>query len=211
MNNIAGTRLILLLCLTIFPLAGCAGVLNPGPPPLLYMLNPDLSGTAAATGQKLDIQLGVVQPSSNDILSTNRMVICFKNGEVRAWKGVSWVASAPNMLQRFLLEAYSNVDMLTAMSYDSLGYAADYRLLSYLEQFAVVLDEKNEPLYVQVQLNVHLVNLKTGKSLGALTSDSQVKVDGSDLKAVLAAFNTATSSSIKEVRDWSIKLLRSVK
>lgn len=209
MNNIVGTRLVLLFCLAILPIAGCAGVLDPGPPPLLYELNPDLSGTAI--GEKLDVQLAVAQPSSNDILSTNRMVISFTSGEIRAWKGVSWVAPAPDMIQRFLVESYGNVDMLTAMPYDALGYHADYRLLSYLKQFAVVLDENNNPSYVQVQLDVHLVSLKTGKSLGSLNADSQVKVEGSDLVAVLAAFNVATSSSIREVRDWSIKLLQNAK
>ena len=200
-------RLIFLFVFVGLPaLGGCSALLDPGAPPAVYQLNPDLP--PKAPGQKLKLQLAVVQPTANDMLGTNRVVTRDANGEIMVWKGVSWVSTSSAMMQNLLVQAYENVGLFTAMPYSTLGYTADYRLISDLREFTVILDETDRPAYVEVQLSVYLVGLDGGISLGYLNSVSRAKVDGTSFSNVLVAFNAATASCLKEICQWSVELLQ---
>ena len=206
MNSLT-IRLVLALVFMGLPmLGGCGAMLDPGAPPSVYQLNPDLP--PKVHGQKLKLQLAVVQPTANDMLGTNRVVTRYADGEIRIWKGVSWVSPSSVMMQNLLVQAYQNVGLFTAMPQSTLGYTADYRLISDLREFTVILDETDSPAYVEVQLGVYLVGLDGGLSLGYLNSVSRVKVAGASFSNVLAAFNVATASCLKEICQWSVELLQ---
>ena len=194
--------------ISLLMLGGCGGLLDPGAPPSVYQLSPELP--AKESGQSLNLQLAVVKPSATEMLSTNRVVTRFANGEVKAWKGVSWSAPAPVMMQRFMIQAYEDIGLFTAMSYDTMGYNADYRLISDLREFTVVLDEANKPDYAVVLLSVHLIDLDGGRSLGSLSSKRQVKIEGPGFGGVLAAFNSATAGCVREICGWSVGLLKNI-
>lgn len=198
--------IVISVLLVVFFIGGCSALLDPGPPPSFYMLTPELPGPQA--GKNLTLQLAVMQPDADDMLASNRIATQLPNGEIQYWASAAWVSPAPAMIQRLLVEAYESMGRVTAMSVDSTGYLADYRMVSYLRQFTVVLSKDNMPAYVTVQITAHLLDLRSGKSVGYLNCKHSCDVSGNGLPAVIKAFDKATSDSLKEITAWSIDALQ---
>ena len=206
-NLICTLTLSAMFAVSALALPGCASLLDPGTPPAVYTISPAMPDKNS--GPKLNKQMAIVQPSANDMLATNRIITRYANGEVRAWKNVSWTSTGPAMIQRMLVQAFEADGRLVGMPYDAVGFNADCRMISDLRAFNVVLDENDRPSYVQVSLAVHLVDLRGGKSLGARASDCRAKVQGAGLAPVLVAFEQATGQCIQEVSAWAIQVLQS--
>ena len=196
---------LLLLLLFCFIFSGCA-LLDPGPPPSFYTLNLDLP--PAQAGPKLSPQVGVVLPDAGDMLASNRIVTKFESGEIKYWANVVWSSPAPLLIQRKLVEAFEASKVITAMPQDSIGYLADYRLVTDLRDFSVLLDEANQPAFVEVRIAVYIMDLRSGKSVAYLDNPKRVKINNGSLKDVIAAYNQATSQALNEIVLWTIQTLR---
>ncbi|MBQ4132714.1 MAG: membrane integrity-associated transporter subunit PqiC [Desulfovibrionaceae bacterium] len=171
----------------------------------MYALSPQLPGSAP---EKLNIQLAVSLPSSDEMLAGNRIVTRYPSGELRAWKGVAWVAAVPMMFQQQLIAGYENTGLFTALPADAAGFNPDYRLLLDIRRFDIVLDDNEKPVRVQVKTAAHLMDLQKGTSLGYLNSDKSVELSPeSSFDDVLAAFNEALGESIAEICTWSEDVL----
>lgn len=199
---------LLLLALGLLALAGCLN-LNPGPPPSVYMLNPAL--LTPKHGPAKEIQLSITAPGSDYVLSGESVVTLSPQGEVRYWANTAWSSPVPNLLQGLLVEAFEPVDNITAMPNSALGFLPDYRLLTELRQFAVLLDAGGRPEFVQVALACYLIDLRTGKSLGYLNSDHKIAVRGAAFTDVLAAYNEATGGALNEITAWATGKLSKAK
>lgn len=207
MKCVRYTGLCILFSL-LLALPGCGGLLDPGPPAAVYSLTPTLPGKGAAGG-KSSVQLAVALPQADEMLSGNRIITRYPDGELRAWKGVAWASSTPGMFRQLLIAGYESMGSLTALPADAAGFNADYRLVTEIRHFNVVLDEAGKPSLVQIRVAAHIMDLKGGRSLGYLNSDSRAAVQGAGFEAVLAAFNRAAAESINEICVWSVGLLPS--
>lgn len=199
---------LLVLVFALFALAGCLN-LNPGPPPSVYMLNPAL--LTPKHGPAKEIQLSIVAPSSDYVLSGESVVTMSPQGEVRYWANTAWSSPVPALLQGLLVKAFEPVNNITAMPNSALGFLPDYRLLTELRQFAVLLDAEGRPEFVQVALACYLIDLRTGKSLGYLNSEHKIAVKGEAFTHVLAAYNEATGATLNEITAWATGILSKAK
>lgn len=198
-------KYFLLLLFCSFGFLGCS-VLDPGPPPSFYSLN--LNFPPAQPGPALNCQLAIVEPDSGDMLGSNRLVTKFENGEIKFWANAAWSSPAPLLIQRKLVEAFEATKVLTAMPQDSTGFLADYRLVSDLREFSVLVDQNNQPNFVEVRLAVYIMDLRSGKSVAYLDNPVRVKVNDGSLQSVISAYNQATSQALNEIVLWAIKVLR---
>ena len=195
--------LLLLLC--CFSFFGCT-LLDPGPPPSFYTLNLNLP--PAQPGPALSSQLAIVMPDAGDMLASNRIVTKFESGEIKFWANTVWSNPAPLLIQRKLVEAFEATKVLTAMPQDSIGYLADFRLVSDLREFSVMLDQANQPAFVEVRIAAYVVDVRTGKSLAYLDNPVRAKVNNGSLGEVIAAYNQATSQAVNEIALWTIKVIK---
>lgn len=197
-----------LLVLSLFALTGCLN-LNPGPPPAVYMLNPAL--LTPKHGPAKEIQLSITAPGSDYVLSGESVVTLSPEGEVRYWANTAWSSPVPNLLQGLLVAAFEPVDNITAMPNSALGFLPEYRLLTELRQFAVLLDARGNPEFVAVALACYLIDLRTGKSLGYLNSEHKVAVEGAAFTNALDAYNKATGAALNEITAWATAKLSKAK
>ena len=207
-NKISNQHFILrLFWLLLFGLAlpGCS-FLDPGPPPSFYTLNLDLP--PVQVGPQFSRQLAVVLPDSGDMLSSNRIATQFQSGEVQFWANAAWSSPAPNLIQRKLVEAFEATEIITAMPQDSMGHLADFRLVSDLRNFTVVLDEADNPAFVQVRLAARIIDLRSGKSIALIDNPKQAPVNAGSIQGVIAAYNQATAQAVNEIVLWTIEVLQ---
>ena len=205
-SNCQVKLLLLLLLLFSFCFSGCASLLDPGPPPSFYTLNLDLP--PVQSGPEFKRQLAIALPDSGDMLASNRILIKFVSGEIQFWANAVWANPAPVLIQRKLVEAFEATKVITAMPQDYTGYLADFRLASDLREFSVLLDQANQPAFVEVRIAVYIMDLRTGKSIAYLDHPTRVKINNGSLKDVIAAYNQATSQALNEIVLWTIKTLK---
>jgi hypothetical protein len=87
---------------------------------------------------------------------------------------------------------------------------ADFRLVSDLREFSVMLDQANQPAFVEVRIAAYVVDVRTGKSLAYLDNPVRAKVNNGSLGEVIAAYNQATSQRVTELPCGLLKLLRKI-
>ena len=199
------THSLVLFVLLLFTLSGCGAMFDPGPPPAVYALSPSFASSMAGQHNgKSSLQLSVAMPAADEMLAGNRIITRYPDGELRVWKNAGWVSSLPAMLQQQLIAGYEKAALFTVLPSDASGFNADYSLLTDIRHFSVIMDQAGNPASVQVQITAHVMDLRSGRSLGYLNSDKLVELaPDKNLKTALAAFDQAAGQAISEICTWS--------
>ena len=181
-----------------FLFCGCT-VINPGPPPTLYTLSPEMPGPER--GPVLPYQLTVSLVNTSPAVATRRIAVRPEDNEIRYFSGVSWIELAPDLVKRFQIEALESTGRLEAVSDDMAGFLPNYRLSLELRDFSVHYTPK--PV-VEINLTARLINLQNGKSIGFLRVEKQRETSDSSFGKVISAFDDVTSSALQEITRWTI-------
>lgn len=182
----------------IFVLSGCT-VINPGPPPTLYTLSPQMPQKEHAP--TLPCQLAVSAINTSPDIATRRIAVRPTSNEIRYFSKVSWVESAPDYVKRLQIEALESTGRFEAVSDDMADFLPNYRLSLELRDFSVHYVPK--PV-VEISLAVRIINLKNGKSVGFLRVDKKQPTSDTQFNDIIAAFNDALGAVLQDVSQWTV-------
>ncbi len=198
-----GRRGFLLWSATAFLLAGCSGMIGPGPAPQLYVLHPALgpiSGVKDAVWQ-----LAVAQPSAPQSLDTERIALELTPETMDYYANSAWQDRAPAIVQRALLEGFENSGKIAAVARDTQGIRADYLLQTDLRSFEARYEAPDTAPAVVVDIAAKLLRTSDRNIVAALQSRHTAPAAANSVTAVVAAFDTALGGAVEEIVIWALK------
>jgi cholesterol transport system auxiliary component len=113
------------------------------------------------------------------------------------------VDRAPQLVQRMLVESFESTDKIVAVARQSINLRSDYNLISELREFQAEYDKGGVP-NVRVRINVKLVKMPERVIIGSTTAEFVEKSGGTELEAVVLAFDTALGKSLKRIVEWTL-------
>ena len=201
-RRIRGGTAAILLLVTV---GGCTTSLLPGAdsdPPRLYVLTP--KSTFSKTLPSVSWQLVVQVPVAEAGLNNARIALRHNPISLEYFARANWIDTAPIMVQTLLVESFENTAKIVSVGRQSVTLRADYSLLTELREFQAEYDGKQAPK-VRVRLNAKLVKMPQRTIIGAMNIERVERAAGSDMEAVIGAFDTALGKTLKRVVEWSLR------
>ncbi|MDR1488987.1 MAG: ABC-type transport auxiliary lipoprotein family protein [Desulfovibrio sp.] len=197
-----GARLLVALCLC---LAGCGTLLAPGPAPTRLQLRPALPGKLAAA--PADKQLVAARPSAANEINGDAIAMSLGNREIRYLSGVLWTDDAPSLVQRFVLEALEESNILRGVGDESIGIAADLRLLIDIREFGLRCETAESMPAGVFSARFRLIDERNGKISGTLNVLETAQASDNDAVSLAVACETALSRGLARITQWMARML----
>ena len=157
-----------------FLLSSCGILANAGPPPSLFTLSP--KSTFPDDLPRVDWQLGVTDMEAPAGLSTPKVAVSRDPYTLEYFAGAQWIDSAPNMVQRLLIESFENSGRIVGVGRTQVLLRNDLTLRAELREFqAEYLDGPDSPPSVRVRINAKLVQMPQRKIVASETFERLVK------------------------------------
>lgn len=186
-------------------LAGCTDGLLPGTgdPPQLFTLTP--KSTFPENLPKVPWQLTVEVPLAEAGLSNARIALQRDPISVEYYARANWIDTAPRMIQTRLVESFENTGSIVSVGRQSVALRADFSLLTDLREFqAEYVNGGDAPPRIRVRLNAKLIKMPQRTIIGTTTVERIEPAKGTDLDAVVRAFDDALGKVIKRIVTWTL-------
>ncbi|NKB22602.1 MAG: hypothetical protein GKS01_19110 [Alphaproteobacteria bacterium] len=187
-------------------LAGCAGQIFNKPPPKLYRLTP--KSTFDTNMKKVNWQLTVETPLAEAGINTSRIAVLRNPLSLDYYEGVTWVDTAPRLVQTLLVESFENSRKIVGVGRQSVNLRTDYALITDLREFQSELVPKGNPV-AHVRINAKLVRFPDRVIVATLSADEKVPADGGKLPNVIQAFDKALGRALKKIVVWGLTVVPS--
>ena len=190
-------------------LSGCAGLtsLNSAATPTdLYLLTP--KSTFDPSLPRLRQQIVVAEPTATAAVSTDRIAVQPSPFEVEYLPRARWVDRAPLIIQALLIESYENSGRVDAVGRSAIGLSADYIIVTDVREFQARVPDgapEDSPLQAQVRLNIKIVYTELDRIIPSNSFERTVTTASDDTKDVVAAFDQALGSTMRNAVEWSIR------
>ncbi len=191
--------LLVFLCAALPFFAGCAGLLEPGPPPARVQLHPTMPDRLPFT---VNVQLIVAQPQAGRDLDTDGMALLFNGREIRYLSGLRWNMSLPTLLQSKLVDAVQASGCLRGVADDTSGINATARLLCDVHQFSLQYTNEQQAPTAVVEFVLRLVDQRNGSLIGTKTVAARIPAAGTDTTNLVQAYEDALSAALDEAARW---------
>lgn len=182
-------------------LAGCGIVPGSGTPPRVFVLSP--KSTYSPDLPKATWQLTVDMPVAEAGLNTQRIALQRNALTLEYYADANWVDTAPAMVQRLLVESFENTGKIVAVGRQSVLLRSDFNLLVDLREFQAEYRDGAAPR-VHVRLNGKLVRMPQRAIIGTMTAENLEQAQGTDMDAVVHAFDEALGKAMKRLVEWTI-------
>ena len=194
----------LLTLLASLSLAGCINAELPGsgPGPKLYELS--AKSTYDQNLPNVKWQLVVSEPVSASHVNTNRIALRPAPLAVEYYKGVAWADRAPRMIQTRIIESFERTNKIQAVGRDGEGLRADYTLKTELREFIAIYGEGPTP-QILIRMNAKLVKMPERMIVADDTFEYRETASGTDIDAVVAAYNEAMGKVLKRLVEWTLR------
>lgn len=184
-------------------LSGCGGLIGPsGPPPQIYVLEPELHGLNDVP--QASWQLAVGTPDASESLDATRIAL-HRGAVMDYFADARWTDTVPLLIQAKLVEAFEKTGKIRAVAATSDAVRADYVLESTLRDFQANYDSLNGAPKIVVDIVVRVV--KAGRSDIVATHDfhQEAAAARNDVPSVVAAFNQASGAVLEEIAGWTLR------
>ena len=191
------------LCLLLFPmfvLAGCGGILNPGPAPTRLQLRPIMPAQIAATPTQQQIVVGL--PSAGRDLDTDQIALIFGRREVRYLADARWTAQTPSLLQRSYIDALTSSGVFRGVSDESAGISAGTKLISTVRGFGLHYEREGAVPTAEFEASFQLLNLNDGSIMASMTVRTTAAAAGTSPAALAGACEDALSQGLAKLAPW---------
>jgi cholesterol transport system auxiliary component len=84
---------------------------------------------------------------------------------------------------------------------------SDYTLITDLREFQAEYEGSAGPPNVRVRLNAKLVKMPDRVIVGAMNSEYVERAKGTDLPAIVGAFDEALGKSLKRIVEWTLRTM----
>ena len=206
-------RLLLLVALGVAP-AGCAAVSQfmalgqrveeATEPVALYVLTP--KSTFDPDLPPVNRQLVIEEPIAASHLDTDRIAVKPRPFRIEYLPEARWADRAPLLVRRLLVESFENSEKVGSVSAQRIGLASDFILFTDLREFqAVTTPEPGDPVLVNAQLNLKIVEERAGLIIASGNFSHVVSATGEDTPSIVAAFDEALGQVLKDGVEWAIR------
>ena len=191
--------------------AGALGACVPslpgqGPAPRTFRLTP--KNTYPADLPHVNWSLAVAEPTSEPALDTTRLAVVSDGTAVDYVALASWVDRGPAMVQALLVQSFQGSGRIEAVGTDRDRLRAQFLLRSDLRAFQ--LNRNGGDAIVRVRLDPTLLRLPRREIVGRESFAANVAPEGQGVDAVVAAFDAALGSVLKQTVMWTLRTGQSV-
>ena len=187
----------------LFVLAGCSGMIGPGPAPQLYLLHPHFS--AIDDAPQVNWTVSVAMPATVDSLDTQRIALTRPPTQMDYFANAAWTDRAPVLVQGLLVEAFEASGRIVSVAREAEGLSSDYVLQTDLRDFDAEYDQANAPPNVTVRIEAKLIKYPERTITASTEVRQQVRAQANDMNSMVMAFNQATGTALTQVARWSIQ------
>lgn len=186
-------------------LTGCNGLLpTAGPPPRLFRLTPKSTFDDLP---QVDWQLLIELPEAPAGLNTTRVALLRDQTELEYYARANWTDRAPSMIQTLIIESFQNSGAIVAVGRESIGLRSDFVLKTELREFQAEYPAgpaSGRAPDAHVRLNGILVQMPRRAIIASVQIDRKMPAAADRLAAIVAAFDDALGSALKELVTWTL-------
>lgn len=195
-------RHILAIAGALFALAGCSGMIGPGPAPQLYVLHPQFS--AVPDAPQANWTVSVAMPATVDSLDSQRIALVRPPTQMDYFANAAWTDRAPVLVQGLLVEAFESSGRIVSVAREAEGLNSDYVLQTDLRDFDAIYDQASGPPNVTVRIEVKLIKYPERTIAASTEITQQSRASTNDMNSIVMAFNQATGQALSRVVRWSL-------
>lgn len=173
-------------------------------PNALYVLTP--KNTFDPDLPEVRRQLVIEEPIAASHIDTDRIAIKPGPYLVEYYPQSRWANRAPLLVQRLLVESFENTEKVDSVSAQRIGLASDFLLFTDLREFqAATTPEPGDPVLINVQLNLKIVEENAGLIIASSNFSHVVAAEGEDAASAVAAFDVALGKVLKDTVEWAVR------
>jgi cholesterol transport system auxiliary component len=203
-NTLARAGKAVLAAAALASITACSGMVpGGGPAPSLYTLSP--KSTFDEGLPNVTWQLVVEKSTSSGSLATQRIALTHNPVQTEYFAGARWTENAPLLVQTLMVESFENTNKIVAVGRMAIGLRSDFNLKSDLREFQAEYREPGQPPTVRVRINAKLIKQPRRQIVASRTFERRVKAKGTDMHAVVRAFDKALGKVIKRVVQWTLQ------
>lgn len=165
--------------------------------PQSYRLENQKASTVFSSQDKRVI---LVQNIGGDSVALSKSIIYNEKGALRPYKYSRWSELPAIRLQQLIIQSFEKRHLFQAAIPNISLAKSDLVLESELSQFEQVFEGQKS--YVQMQLDVRVIEKKDLKILGVKSLHVKIPVEGTTTHDTIESFNKATSEVITQLGDW---------
>lgn len=197
------TAFIIIVCAALC-LSACSSILPRGETFVIYQLPASSTAIAPSAAPAVAWQLRVDAPQTASLLSTARILVEPKPGEVSIYHGARWAQRTPQLLRDRLIDAFHADGRIHGISSDDDGLLADYELDTTLGGFQAEYRGDGAPI-VTLQLDARLLRPGAKRILAAHRFNVDIPAKGTSIAQVVTAFGSAADQLGAELVDWTLE------
>ncbi|HUF57356.1 MAG TPA: ABC-type transport auxiliary lipoprotein family protein [Thermohalobaculum sp.] len=175
-------------------------------PIALYVLTP--KSTFDPGLPEVRRQLVIEEPIAASHLDTDRIAVKPGPYRVEYFPEVRWADRAPLLVRRLLVESFENTRKVASVSAQRIGLASDFLLFTDLREFqAATPPAEGDPVLVNVQLNLKIVEEQAGLIIASANFGEVVAAESEDPATVVVAFDQALGTVLKDSVEWAVRTI----
>lgn len=185
-------------------LSGCGPLIKlpgSGPAPMFYSLTPPALETVAAPREAT---LLVEEPLALGGLGGDRIALTPARREMSFFAHARWRDRAPRLMLAALIETLEDSKAFKAVIREGAGLRSDYRLKLELRDFQAEYAGAGAPR-VHVRLYAMLIGQPRGDILATRQFDHAVPAGGTDMAAIVGAFDEALGGVLGDAAHWVLR------
>jgi cholesterol transport system auxiliary component len=183
-------------------LTGCELIKAAEEPVDLYTVTP--KSTFDPTLPDVYWQLAVDVPNAAANVNTGRIALAMSPTSSDYYSKTAWTDRAAVMVQTRIVDSFENSKKIVAVARDSIGLHANYVLQTDLRNFEAMYFYGQPPI-VKVRIVAKLVRLPDRQIVGAASFERCVRARADKVPKVVAAFDEALGSVMKQLVAWTLK------
>jgi cholesterol transport system auxiliary component len=183
-------------------LAGCELIKAAEEPVDLYTVTP--KSTFDPSLPDVYWQLAVDVPNAAANVNTGRIAIAMSPTSSDYYSKTAWTDRAAVMVQTRIVDSFENSHKIVAVARESIGLRANYVLQTDLRNFEAMYFYGGTPI-VKVRIVAKLVRLPDRQIIGTATFERCVRAHADKVPKVVAAFDQALGSVMKQLVAWTLR------
>ena len=129
------------------------------------------------------------------------MAISASDLSIDYYATAAWTDRAPLMVQTLIVESFENTKRIVAVGRESVGLRANYLLQTELREFQAETF-RGPNIVARVRLNAKIVRMPERQIIGSASFERCRAAEGSDVPAVVAAFDDALGAVLRRMVGW---------
>ncbi|WP_425603378.1 ABC-type transport auxiliary lipoprotein family protein [Luteimonas endophytica] len=183
--------------------AGCGLLGGAGDHERATIYAPDVRIEPDPSWPRVDWQLAIGNAASSRVTDSPRINVRPVPSELEVYAGAAWAQPATELLEDTLLRAFEDSGRIEAVAGNDSGIRSDYKLVLDLRRFESDYAGAAVPS-ATIEVAAKLLYNREQRVAASRTFLQAVPAEGTDVDAVVAAFEQALAALTAEVVGWTL-------